>query len=121
MTTLANIIWFIFAGFWAWLFWSLAGIILSLSILGLPLGLQCFKIANFGLFPFRKTIIMGESGLSLLLNILWILLFGWELALAHLFSAFLLCLTIIGIPFAKQSLKLAKLSLFPFGAIIKSY
>lgn len=118
MKTLGNIIWFIFAGFWAWLSWSLVGILLCITVIGIPFGLQCFKIGSFGLFPFGKQIESGGSLGSLLLNIIWIILFGWELALMHLASALLLCITIIGIPFAFQAVKLAGISLFPFGAKI---
>ncbi|HEK9452109.1 TPA: hypothetical protein SUU02_001900, partial [Streptococcus equi subsp. equi] len=71
-----------------------------------------------GLFPFGKAIEIGQGAGSLLLNIIWIVCCGWSLAIMHLTSALLLCLTIVGIPFARQSLKLAKISLFPFGAII---
>lgn len=118
MKTVGNIIWFICSGFWAWLAWYLVGILLSITIVGIPFGLQCFKIGNFGLFPFGKRIEAGTGLGSLLLNILWILLAGWELALMHLFAALVLCISIIGIPFAFQSVKLAVISLFPFGARI---
>ncbi|MGT2935808.1 YccF domain-containing protein [Streptococcus castoreus] len=119
MTSIANIIWFILSGFWAWLVWSFLGILFCLTIVGIPFGFQCFKIGNFGLFPFGKAIDIGTGIGSLLLNLFWILLCGWELAILHLTSAFLLCLTVIGIPFASQCLKLALISLFPFGARVK--
>lgn len=115
MSFIGNLIWFIFAGLWSYITWMLSGILLCLTVVGIPLGLQCFKIARFGLFPFGKEILITSNSFSLLLNILWIIFFGWELALIHLTSAFFLCLTIIGIPFAVQSLKLAQISLFPFG------
>ncbi|EHI70323.1 YccF domain-containing protein [Streptococcus ictaluri] len=118
MKSLGNMIWFICSGLWAWISWTLVGLLLSLTIIGLPIGLQCFKIANFGLFPFGKDIQIGQSGSSVLLNMIWIIVFGWQLAAIHLASAFLLCISIIGIPFAIQSFKLAKISLFPFGAKI---
>lgn len=82
-------------------------------------GSSIFKIANFGLFPFGKEIHIGQSNASLLLNILWILFLGWQLAVMHLASAALLAFSIIGIPFAIQSLKMVKISLFPFGAKIR--
>lgn len=118
MRTIANMIWFIFSGFWAWLAWSFIGILLCLTIIGIPFGLQCFKIGNFGLFPFGKTIDTGTGTDSLILNLLWMLICGWSLAVMHLTSALLLCISIIGIPFAGQCLKLALISLFPFGARI---
>lgn len=119
MRILGNIIWFLLAGFWSWLAWSIAGLLLCITIVGIPFGLQCFKIGSFGLFPFGKRIEAGTGLGSLLLNILWIIIFGWELALLHLTSAFFLCVSIIGIPFAFQSVKLAVISLFPFGAKIE--
>ncbi|MEQ9764710.1 YccF domain-containing protein [Streptococcus sp. ZJ151] len=118
MSFIGNVIWFLFAGLWAFIIWTIIGILLCLTIVGIPFGLQCFKIASFGLFPFGKEVILSSRGTSLLLNLIWILLFGWELALLHLTSAFFLCITIIGIPFAKQCLKLTQISLFPFGITI---
>lgn len=120
MRFIGNTIWFVCSGFWAWVSWSLVGLLFCLTIVGFPIGVQCFKIANFGLFPFGKEILIGQSGTSLVLNLVWILVFGWQLAIVHLTSAFILCVTVIGIPFAMQSLKLAKISLFPFGSQIYS-
>ncbi|EHJ55695.1 hypothetical protein HMPREF9318_00740 [Streptococcus urinalis FB127-CNA-2] len=118
MKILGNIIWFIFSGLWAWLAWSIIGLILCFTVIGIPVGIQCFKIGQFGLFPFGKTIEPGQSGGHLILNLIWIVLVGWELALMHLSSAILLCVTIVGIPFAWQSVKLAYVSIIPFGAKI---
>ena len=118
MKTLGNIIWFLFGGLWSWLSWTFVGLLLCITVIGIPFGVQCFKIGNFGLFPFGKRIEASTNIGSLFLNLSWILIFGWELALLHLFSAFLLAITIIGIPFAIQSVKLAGISLFPFGAKI---
>ncbi|ESV55431.1 YccF domain-containing protein [Streptococcus pluranimalium] len=115
MSLIGNLIWFIFAGLWSFITWTISGILLCLSIVGIPLGLQCFKIASFGLFPFGKEVVISSRNTSLILNIIWIVLFGWELAIVHLTTAFFLCITIIGIPFAKQCLKLTQMSLFPFG------
>lgn len=121
MKTLGNIVWFLLAGLWSWLAWSIAGFLLCLTIIGIPFGLQCFKIAQFGLFPFGREIdLSSATGCgSFLWNILWFLFFGWELALLHLTSAFFLCISIVGIPFAFPCLKLAVLSLMPFGARIR--
>ena len=118
MKTLGNIIWFLFGGLWSWFSWTFVGLLLCITVVGIPFGVQCFKIGNFGLFPFGKRIEASTNIGSLFLNLIWILIFGWELALLHLFSAFLLAITIIGIPFAIQSVKLAGISLFPFGAKI---
>ncbi|KHD46037.1 YccF domain-containing protein [Streptococcus hongkongensis] len=118
MKLIGNIVWFVCSGFWAWFAWSFVGLAFSLTIVGIPIGLQCFKIANFGLFPFGKEIEIGQSGTSIFLNLIWIICCGWQLATIHLTSALFLCISIVGIPFAFQSLKLAKLSLFPFGVKI---
>jgi len=118
MRLLGNIIWFLCAGLLSFIGWSLAGIILCLTVILIPFGLQCFKIAGFGLFPFGKSISPSSNVSSLIFNIIWILAIGWELAVIHLASAFLLCITIIGIPFALQSIKMAGISLFPFGITI---
>lgn len=118
MRLLGNIVWFLCAGLLSFIGWSLAGIILCLTVILIPFGLQCFKIAGFGLFPFGKSISPSSNVSSLIFNIIWILAIGWELAVVHLASAFLLCTTIIGIPFALQSIKMAGISLFPFGITI---
>ncbi|EMB87492.1 YccF domain-containing protein [Streptococcus mutans] len=118
MRLLGNIVWFLCAGLLSFIGWSLAGIILCLTVILIPFGLQCFKIAGFGLFPFGKSISLSSNVSSLIFNIIWILAIGWELAVIHLASAFLLCITIIGIPFALQSIKMAGISLFPFGITI---
>lgn len=118
MRSLGNLIWFVCSGFWAWIGWTVAGCLLCVTIVGIPFGIQCFKIARFGLFPFGKEIAPGSGAGSLLLNVIWIVVCGWELALMHLASALALCVTVVGIPFALQSVKLAVISLFPFGARI---
>ena len=116
MKLIGNIIWFIFGGLFEAIGWIIAGLILTITIIGIPFGKQCFKIAGVQMAPFGKDIVTtNDSGTSLIMNIIWILLFGWEIALMNLISAFIFAITIIGIPFAKQSLKLAKISLFPFG------
>lgn len=117
MRLLGNLIWFLFGGFIHSLIWVLWGILFSITIIGLPVGLQCFKLAGLQLAPFGKTIRYRPSGVTgILANILWILFCGWELALANLVSAAFFAVTIIGIPFAVQSIKMAQLSLMPFGA-----
>lgn len=116
MSCIGNIIWFILGGFvnsLVWLFW---GVLWCLTIIGIPVGLQCFKMAKLQLAPFGKEVVStNESGTNFILNILWIIFGGFSLCIANLISAVLLCISIIGIPFAIQSLKIAKLSLMPFG------
>jgi len=116
LSLLGNIIWIIFGGLFEAIGWLLAGIILSITIIGLPFGIQCFKIAKVQLAPFGKKIVTANyNGTNLIMNIIWIIFFGWEIALMNLISALIFAITIIGLPFAKQNLKLAKVSLFPFG------
>lgn len=119
MNFIGNIIWLIFGGLIACIAWSIAGLILCITIIGIPFGAQCFKIALFVLWPFGKEIELGNFGAGgLLLNIIWLIVFGWEFAVAHLVIGLLFCLTIIGIPFGLQHFKFAKLGLIPFGATI---
>lgn len=116
MKLIGNIIWLILGGLPLALLWILAGIIWGLTIVGLPIAKQCFKFAGLQLAPFGKEVVEAEfSGLGLLANILWIILGGLELALLNLIEALILGVTIIGIPLAKQNLKMAKLALAPFG------
>lgn len=117
MSTLGNILWIIFGGLIASLLWVIAGLVLCVTIVGIPFGVQCFKIAGLILCPFGKEVQIARFGVfGLLGNILWIVLLGWELCVAHLVMALLLTISIIGIPFALQHLKLARLSLIPFGS-----
>ncbi|MBG9980828.1 YccF domain-containing protein [Facklamia sp. DSM 111018] len=118
MSCLGNLIWFLFGGVWNGLGWLLIGVLWSLTIVGFPIGRQCFKLAKMSFFPFGKKIIYHDSSASLILNIVWLVFGGIELAMVHILSALILALTIVGIPFAKQQLKLAQLALLPFGAEI---
>ncbi|KAF1297087.1 hypothetical protein BAU15_05920 [Enterococcus sp. JM4C] len=116
MGCLGNIIWFIFGGFFGGLTWFFAGVIWCITIVGIPVGLQCFKLAGLSFWPFGKEVVYSSSNVSFLINIIWLIISGFWLALGHCISGILLCITIIGIPFGKQSFKLAKLALMPFGA-----
>ena len=119
MSCLANILWFIFGGFWMGLGWLLAGILWCITIIGIPWGTQCFKFAKLSFFPFGKDVEYGGGAGSMILNIIWLLISGLPLALDCLICGVIFCVTIIGIPFGKQCLKLAKLALMPFGATIR--
>ena len=119
MRVLGNILWLIFGGFINGLSWLLAGCLWCITIIGIPIGIQCFKIAGLTFFPFGKEVDYGGGLGSFLLNIFWILLSGIPLALEHLVCGLILCITIIGIPFGLQQFKLAKLALMPFGARIR--
>lgn len=116
MSCLGNLLWLIFGGLWNALIWCFFGILWSITIIGIPIGIQCFKLARLQLAPFGKEVVTVDCGSgTFILNILWLLFGGLELALANLISAFFLAITIVGIPFAFQALKMAKLSLMPFG------
>lgn len=117
MRVLGNVIWFVFAGFWLWVLYVLAGIVACILIVTIPFGIAAFRIAGYVVWPFgRTTVAKPTAGLgSFIGNIIWLVLLGWELALAHLVTAFLLALTIIGIPLALANVKLIPLSLWPLG------
>ncbi len=120
MNFIGNIIWLVFGGILAAILWLIAGLILCLTIIGIPFGLQCFKIAQFVLWPFGREIELGNFGVGgLLLNIIWLIFLGWELAITHLVIGVVFCITIIGIPFGLQHFKFALLGLIPFGAKIR--
>ena len=117
MRTLGNILWFLLAGLWLAMGYAVAGVLLCLTLVGIPFAIQAFKLARFSLWPFGRDVIARSSGslLEVLVNLLWLVLFGWELFLAHLVAGALLCLTVIGIPFGVQAFKLSVLALWPFG------
>lgn len=118
MSLLGNIIWLIFGGFFAGMGYILGGLLLCVTIIGIPFGVQAIKLGIATMTPFGKEIVTepdGDNPLNIVLNIIWLLVVGWGIAVAHLSSALALAVTIIGIPFAIQHLKLIPLSLFPFG------
>jgi uncharacterized membrane protein YccF (DUF307 family) len=118
MNTLGNVLWLLFGGLLSALGYCIGGLVLCLTIVGIPFGLQCFKLASFVLWPFGRTAISttAASGcLPLLLNIIWIFCGGLWLAIGHIALGMLLCLTIVGIPFGRQHFKLIEISLMPFG------
>jgi len=119
MGCLGNILWLIFGGAVSGLGWLLAGCLWCITIVGIPVGMQCFKFASLTFFPFGKEVQYGGGAVSLLLNIIWLAISGIPLALQHLILGGLLCVTIVGIPFGLQQFKLAKLALLPFGAQIQ--
>ncbi len=118
MSFLANIIWFIFGGWYTGLSWLLIGLLWCITIVGMPYGIQCFKFAKLSACPFGKEVQYGASTGSFLLNILWIILTGVPMAIEHAITGLVLCCTIIGIPFGLQHLKIAKLALMPFGTAV---
>ena len=116
MGCLGNLLWFLFGGALSGLSWCLAGCLWCITIIGIPVGVQCFKLASLSFFPFGKQVRYGGGAASFLLNIVWLLFSGLFLALEHVLFGVLLCITVIGIPFWLQQFKLAKLALMPFGA-----
>ncbi|WP_297959929.1 YccF domain-containing protein [uncultured Ruminococcus sp.] len=119
MGCLGNLLWFIFGGFLCGLSWLVIGLLWCITIVGIPVGVQCFKMAGLSFFPFGKEVRYGGGPVRLLLNILWLIFGGVELALEFAAIGLVLCATVIGIPFGLQCFKLAKLALMPFGAEVK--
>jgi uncharacterized membrane protein YccF (DUF307 family) len=118
MDLFGNLIWLIFGGLLAALGYLIGGLVLCITIVGIPWGLQCFKLAGLVLWPFGKRVISDSQNagcLSMFCNIIWILFGGWYTALVHLVMGLILCITIIGIPWGKQHFKLIEISLMPFG------
>ena len=120
MRFFGNIIWILCGGLLSALGWWIVGLLWCCTVVGIPVGLQCFKLSSISLNPFGKEIVDEGGAVSLLLNILWICLSGIELAIANAVIGCIFCITIIGIPFGKQFFKIAKLSLAPFGAVVYS-
>lgn len=128
MTLLLNILWFIFGGFVTGLLWLLGALLLAITIVGLPWAGAAARIAVFAFAPFGKRVVerrqitgredLGSGDMGLLLNILWIVLGGWHIALGHLVVGAGLCLTLIGIPFGLQHFKLAMIALAPVGKAV---
>lgn len=118
MNLLGNILWLIFGGLLTGLGYIVGGVLLCLTIIGIPFGVQSIKYGVAVFAPFGKEVVEREDAngcLNVVFNVLWIILFGWEIAILHLVHAAILAITIIGIPFAMQHIKLIPLSLMPFG------
>ena len=127
MTLLLNILWFIFGGWISGLLWILGGVLLAITIVGLPYSAAAFRMAGFAFWPFGKEVVsrdeigegdMGTGPLGFLLNVIWFLLAGWYIALSHLIIAFAEAITIIGLPFAFKDLQLAGFALAPIGKTV---
>ena len=118
MNFIGNLIWIICGGLFSAIGWWLAGILWCITIVGIPVGLQCFKMSSLSLNPFGKEVIDEGGAVSCLLNIIWFFVSGLELAIGNFIIGCILCVTIFGIPFGMQFFKIARLALFPFGARI---
>ena len=110
------LLWFIFGGFLSGLSWTLTGCLWCITIIGIPVGMQCFKFAALSFFPFGKEVRYGGGAGSFLLNLIWLIVSGLPLAIESALIGVVLCITVIGIPFGLQQFKLAKLALMPFGS-----
>lgn len=122
MTLLLNVIWFVFAGLWLAIGYAVAALICFVLIITIPFGVAALRIGVFALWPFGRTVVRrpdagAGSGIA---NVIWFVLCGWWLALGHLVTGVLLCLTIIGIPLGLANFKLIPVSLLPFGRDIVS-
>ncbi|MCL2815476.1 MAG: YccF domain-containing protein [Oscillospiraceae bacterium] len=118
MGCLGNIIWILCGGIWQALAWGIMGILWCITIIGIPIGRQCFKFASLAFAPFGKEVQYGGGAPSMIANILWLLISGIPLATAAALNGLILCCTVIGIPFGLQCFKIAKLALMPFGATV---
>ena len=117
MRTLGNVLWFILAGWWLAILYAIAGVIACVLIITIPFGIASFRLAGYALWPFGRRVVVsrGAGVMSVIGNVLWVVLLGWELFLAHLVAGALLCLTVVGIPLGVASFKMAVLALIPLG------
>lgn len=123
MRILGNIIWLLFGGIITAIEYLISSILLMITIIGIPFGIQTLKLASLALWPFGRTTVVNEQNsgcLSVFMNILWILLGGIWISLSHVIFGVILYITIIGIPFGNQHFKLAAVALVPFGRTIIS-
>ncbi len=116
MKTVANILWLVFIGWWYALALFIEGLLCCITIIFIPIGFQYFKLAKLVFCPFGKTVSWTNSGVKTLINVLWLIFFGWENALLALFIGSVCCITIIGIPIGLQMFKISKLLALPLGA-----
>ena len=118
MRTILNVIWLIFCGLWMAVAYAIAGLIAFVLIITIPFGIAAFRIAGYVVWPFGRTVVRKpDAGFwSVIGNIIWIIVVGWELAIAHLVAGVLLCITIVGIPFGIACFKMIPLSLIPLGS-----
>lgn len=116
MSFLGNVIWLLFGGLIVAIGYIIGGLGLCLTLVGIPFGLQSIKLGVATLAPFGKEVVVSknEGPVAMLFDILWVVFFGWEIALAHLAAAFLLAITIVGLPFARQHIKLIPVAVLPF-------
>ena len=119
MRFIGNILWLAMGGLLLSLGWYIVGALWCITLVGIPVGLQCFKFGRLIFWPFGHDVVFGGGAASLLLNILWLAFGGIELAIAAVRWGIICCVTVVGIPFGLQHFKFAKLALMPFGARIR--
>ncbi len=122
MSVLGNLIWLIFGGLLTGLGYIVGGLLMCVTIVGIPFGLQSINLGMATFAPFGKEVVAephGEGLLRMVFDIVWIVLFGWEIAVAHFVAGLIFMVTIIGIPFGKQHFKLIPVALFPFSYTLK--
>lgn len=122
MSFLGNLIWLIFGGLLTGLGYILGGLAMCITIVGIPFGLQSINLGLATFAPFGKEVIAephGDGFLRMVFDIVWIVLFGWEIAVAHFVAGLIFMITIVGIPFGKQHFKLIPVALFPFSYSLK--
>ena len=118
MRLAGNIIWLVFGGLWTSFLYALGGIVACITLIGIPFGLAALHLARMNLAPFGKVIVTrpnADDMPRLIFNIVWLLCFGWSIALSHLLAGCFLCATIVGLPWGIQHFKLVPLALLPFG------
>ena len=118
MTTFGNILWLVLVGWWLAIGYFIAGVLTCITIIGIPIGVQAFKLAGSALWPFGRSVVHAPDAnddVSIAANIIWVILGGWWLALAHVLAGLILCVTIVGIPLGLASFKMAGLAFLPFG------
>ena len=118
MNLILNLVWLVFGGFIVVLAYLLGGLLLCITIIGIPFGIQCFKLAVLALAPFGREVREKEppsGAVAVIMNVIWIILPGVELAVLHLVLALAFAITIVGLPIAAQHLKMTRLALIPFG------
>lgn len=118
MNTVGNILWLVLVGWWLAIGYLIAGLLTCITIIGIPLGIQAFKLAGYALWPFGRSVVDSpdsDHDVSTVANIIWFILGGWWLALSHIVAGVIMCITIIGIPLGLASFKMAGLAFLPFG------
>ena len=122
MKGIGNILWLVLGGLLVALVYYIVGLLMCITIVGIPFGVQLFKLGIYALWPFGHELVdgPGQPGcLSVVMNLIWILAGWWEIAVLHLLFGLICCITIVGIPFGLQHFKMALASIFPFGKVIK--